>query len=150
MTGANDGTGVDLSGTTTLTLNEGQGRFSDLRLSGKIGSYTLKYTYQLVTSISISEAVTVEPGTETDIAIVQEPQDIIAGEAFASDVAVEILDAYQNRVTRLTESATVRARLINSADSAFVTFSSAVGSQQGVVTFSALTFTSAGRSQDCV
>lgn len=139
-----NGTGVDLGGTTTLTLNQGQGSFSDLRLSGKVGSYTLTYSYQPDPSISISEAVTVEPGTESSIAIVQQPQNVIAGVAFASDVVVEILDAYQNRVIRLTESATVRARLINSSDSAFIALSSAVGSQQGLVTFSALTFTSAG------
>jgi hypothetical protein len=135
--------GVDLTGTQTISFSAGIATFTDLRLSGKVGRYTLKYTSAINSNISVSEEVVVEPGNATKIAELQGPQDVIAGELFGTSLEVEILDAYDNRVSRLTESTTVVAKLISSASNILET-SAEFGALGGVVTFSGLVFTTSG------
>ena len=136
--------GVTLTGTRAISLSAGIGQFLGLRLSGVAGNYSLDFRFTDQSSISISGAVTLEPGNATGINVVQGPQDVIAGELFAQSVSAEIIDDYYNRVTRVTASATLVANLKSATNSALISTSAEFTAQNGLVTFNGLTFESAG------
>jgi hypothetical protein len=77
--------------------------------------------------------------------VITGPQDVVAGQTFASDLEVEYLDYYGNRVTWLGQSAILEARLINSTNTTRITTSGPYGAVNGLVTFTGLTFNSAGQ-----
>lgn len=137
-------TGVTLEGTSVISLSAGIGSFSGLKLIGEAGTISLTYEWLTDTNVSVSQSITLEPGDATNLNVVTQPQDVVAGIAFASDPQVEFLDAYSNRVTRLTQSATVQARLVEAGTSVTKESSSAFGSSNGLVTFVGLNFTKAG------
>ncbi|BDQ00819.1 LamG-like jellyroll fold domain-containing protein [Aquiluna sp. KACHI24] len=136
--------GVTLTGTRAISLSAGIGEFSALRLSGVAGSYNLDFSFTDQPSISISSAVTLEPGNATGISVVQGPQNVVAGELFAQSVSAEIIDDYYNRVTRVTASATLVANLKSATNSALISTSAEFTAQNGLVVFNGLTFESAG------
>ncbi len=138
-------TGVTLLGTTAISLSAGVGEFANLELQGQAGTYSLSYLVVEAPAISTSGAVSLEPGTPTGINVLVQPQDIIAGELFAQTLQAEIIDDFSNRVTRLTSSATLKVSLVsNSQPISQSSDSTEFSANNGLVTFTGLTFTSAG------
>lgn len=137
-------TGVDFTGNKNISFVNGVATFQNLRLSGQIGNYTLDYVSALNANIATSEVVQLEHGTADRIAVIQGPTDVVAGAAFTNTVQVELLDQFHNRAIRLTESATVVARLLNASNQNTIATSAEFGAQAGVVSFTGLNFTSAG------
>jgi hypothetical protein len=138
-------TGATLLGTTAISLSAGVGEFANLELQGQAGTYSLSYLVVEAPAISTSGAVSLEPGTPTGINVLVQPQDIIAGELFAQTLQAEIIDDFSNRVTRLTSSATLKVSLVsNSQPISQSSDSTEFSANNGLVTFTGLTFTSAG------
>ncbi|NBU22639.1 MAG: hypothetical protein EBS38_01835 [Actinobacteria bacterium] len=138
-------TGVTLLGTRSISLSAGVGQFANLEFEGVAGTYTLSYTVVDAPSISRSGSVTVDAGTPTGINILVQPQNIIAGQAFATTLQAEVIDDFYNRVTRVTSSATLKVSLMSSsATPSVISESAEFQVNSGLVNFTGLTFTSAG------
>ena len=145
-------TGVNLTGSANFelsTASAGEATFASARLEGVAATYTLKFE-TLNTSgfngVTASQTLALTAGTETHLAVVQQPTAIIAGAAFSPAVTVEILDDWNNRVLDVSNTVSVKPTLVDAAisGSTIDATKSAVANSSGLVTFTGLTFTKAG------
>jgi hypothetical protein len=145
-------TGANLTGSANFeiaTASAGEATFASARLEGVAASYTLKFE-TLNTSgfngLVTSQSVALTAGTETHLAIVQQPTAIVAGAAFSPVVTAEILDGWNNRVLDVANTVAVKPTLVDAVVGGNVidATKSAVANSSGLVTFTGLTFTKAG------
>jgi hypothetical protein len=146
-------TGVNLTGPSgfeTVAAIAGEATFSGARLEGvAANAYVLKYSIVSTpgyNGLSTSQNLALSAGTQTHLAVVQQPTAIVAGAAFSPVVTVEILDAWNNRVLDVANTVTVKPSLVDDALATTVLDSTktAVANASGLVTFTGLTFTKAG------
>jgi hypothetical protein len=140
--------GASLSGTLTALADQGVATFTNLKLSGTIGTYQLSYsalTPALAAGFAAqSHDIELAPGVATEIHVTQQPTGVIAGEDLAPVVSVQLRDAWQNVVT--TDSTSTVKPVLVDASSEVVIDSSVTASAvtSGEVEFTGLSFTSAG------
>lgn len=145
-------TGVNLTGPTgfaTVDAVAGEATFVGARLEGVAATYALKFEVVNTAGfngLATSQNLALTAGTETHLAVVQQPTAIIAGAAFSPVVTVEILDAWNNRVLDVANSVTIKPTLVDAAvlGNEVDATKSAVANSSGLVTFTGLTFTKAG------
>ena len=93
-------------GTATATAVAGVATFENLGVGGVIGDYTL--TYSIATpAISVDQPISVDFGTATQVAMITQPVGAITGDEFATQPAVEIQDAYGNKVADYNSTADI-------------------------------------------
>ena len=129
-----------LGGTLTVSAASGIATFSGLTLN-KVGSgYTLAVTGGTLTSAT-SSAVSVTPGTATQLLITAQPASMVtAGAGFGFTVTAE--DAQGNVATGFTGSETVA--LASNPGSSTLGGTLTVSATNGIATFSGLTLNKAG------
>ena len=92
------GTGT-LSGTTTVATTDGVATFTDLMITGTVGSFTLTFTPQGLTA-AVSTPFTLTAGAATQIAVhLGNGQSATAGTAVATAPSVIVKDANNNVVS---------------------------------------------------
>jgi hypothetical protein len=109
--------GASLGGTTQVNAVDGVVRFTDLSVTGLIKendlnpyNYTLTYTYSVDgLTTTLTEIVTLSPGTPSSIALGTSASGAASGAAFSSQPKINILDSAGNIVT--TSLARVTATL---------------------------------------
>ena len=102
------GGGGTLGGTTTIAAVGGVATFTDLTLSGVVGTnYTLQFTSPPLSSV-LSQTITVSEGVPTALDMVQQPSGTaVSGEVFAVQPIVRLVDANDNPVASAGVSVTV-------------------------------------------
>ncbi|MSW39185.1 MAG: hypothetical protein F2839_06010, partial [Actinobacteria bacterium] len=99
----------DGAGTNSVPLLDGEATFSNIILTGTIGTYTLDFDYSGsgVTGIT-SDDIELSAGSPVDVAITTQPTRAISGTAFGTDVTVETQDAGGN-ISNSTDTVTLSA-----------------------------------------
>ena len=105
MTVALVGTGAALSGTLSIPVVSGYATFSDLKVTGIIGSYQLKFTYSTFTLTS--SAFTLTPGSAVSLKLSTTPSTSVVDGASIGPVALQVLDVSGNVVVGDTSTVTV-------------------------------------------
>jgi len=101
-----DGT---LSGTLTVNTNDGQASFTDLAISGPIGSYTLRFTSPGLTEVT-SAAVVLSGGAPATLNIQTQPSSTASdGEPFAQQPVIELRDNADNLVSGIEVTASIQS-----------------------------------------
>ena len=95
------GSGGTLSGTTTVAAIAGVATFTNLRLTGTAGPFTLTFTPTSLTAIT-SSSFTLTFGTATASAITTQPSGAVSGVDFTGQPVIRIVDANGNTVTNST------------------------------------------------
>ena len=136
--------GVTLSGTTTINSSVGFASYTNLGLSGLVGTnYFLVFTSGGFSATS--SAVTLTPGAVHSLRIDTQPVSAAsAGSALSTQPVLTVLDAQGNvvndRATTVTVSAVLASSTNTVAGSVGGTQASGLASTNGVLTFSNLTF----------
>lgn len=132
------GAGGLLSGTTPVTTAaNGSATFSNLRITGSVGSYTLRFAAAGVTPAD-ANPLTLQPGAATALAILtQPPPSAVSGEVLTVAPAVRLVDQSGNTVP--TTGTMITAALDAGPGSLGGTLS--VATTNGVATFSDLVIT---------
>jgi hypothetical protein len=98
-----------LSGTLVVNTNDGQASFTDLAISGPVGSYTLRFTSPGLTGVT-SAAVVLSAGAPATLAITTQPSSsAIDGEPFARQPVIELRDAADNLVNGVQVDVSVQS-----------------------------------------
>jgi hypothetical protein len=98
-----------LSGTLVVNTIDGQATFTDLAISGPVGSYTLRFTSPGLSPIS-SAAVVLSGGAAASIAITTQPSGSADdGVPFARQPVVELRDADDNLVDGVEVDAAIES-----------------------------------------
>ncbi len=98
-----------LSGTLTVVSNDGQASFTDLAISGPVGSYTLRFTSPGLTGVT-SAAVALAAGAPTTLTIKTQPSSSANdGEPFARQPVIELRDDSDNLVNGVLVAASVQS-----------------------------------------
>ena len=128
--------GGTLSGTPSTAAVAGVATFTNLILTGTVGSRTLSFTSAPLTP-DVSTAIALGAGTATALEYVVQPSTVVAGQAIAPAPSIRIHDGAGNTVTTATNAVTM-AIGANPGGSTLggTTTQSAVA---GVATFSTLT-----------
>ena len=143
-------TGANLTGPASSDVVDavaGVATFSGLRLEGVAASaYALNFETVNTAGyngIATTQNIALTAGTQTQLRVVEQPSNIVAGVAFATAVKAEILDAWKNRVLDVANSVTIKPTLVADALASTVIDSTktAVANSSGLVTFTGLTFT---------
>jgi len=102
------GGGGTLGGTTTVTAVGGVATFTNLTLSGVVGTnYALRFTSSPLSSV-ISQTITVSEGVPTALRMVQQPSSAaVSGEILAEQPIVRLVDANDSPVAKAGVSVTV-------------------------------------------
>jgi hypothetical protein len=102
--------GGTLGGISTATTDaNGIAAFSDLSISGTLGSRTLSFTASGLTAVT-SNAIELTAGPATQLVIVQQPSSIVHhGDRFAQQPIVQLLDAGGNPVGGATVTAAINS-----------------------------------------
>ena len=102
--------GGTLGGISTATTDaSGIAAFSDLSISGTLGSRTLSFTASGLTAV-MSNAIELTAGPATQLVIVQQPSSIVHhGDRFAPQPIVQLLDAGGNPVAGGTVTAAINS-----------------------------------------
>ncbi|NDD63680.1 MAG: hypothetical protein EBZ36_06855 [Acidobacteria bacterium] len=101
------GTTGNLTGTTTVNAVNGVATFSNLSLSGLVGTtYSIRFTASNLATVQ-SANITVTPGAATQLTISTQPLGGASGGLLATQPAVSIRDAQGNLVTSPTVAVTV-------------------------------------------
>jgi hypothetical protein len=100
--GTNPGGGT-LSGTTARNAVAGLATFNDLSINKTGTGYTLAASSAVLTGAT-SVTFNITPAAATHLGFVQQPTNTVAGVAISPAVTVQILDAFENRVTTSTAS----------------------------------------------
>jgi uncharacterized protein YccT (UPF0319 family) len=129
-----------LSGTTTATTNaSGVAIFTNLAITGAIGSQTLSFSAAGYTSV-ISSVLALAPGTATQVTINTQPSATAAsGVAFALQPVLQVRDAAGNAVS--VAGFTVTAVIASGVGGVLSGATSVVTSALGVATFAGLSIT---------
>ncbi|MEY3537420.1 MAG: hypothetical protein RL645_234 [Actinomycetota bacterium] len=131
-----------LSGTLAATATGGNLAFSNMRITGDAGSYTLNYAVTSPSSlntISTTQSIAVGAGAAVALVVVQQPSTVETRATMTPAPTVSLRDAWNNPVT--TDSTTgVTVQLIDSTGTAASTESAAVTASSGVVTFSNIAY----------
>ena len=131
--------GGTLGGTTSvLTSGSGVATFTNLMITGLVGSRTLQFSSAGLTSVT-SSAINITVGTATQLAITTQPVGGASGASLATQPVVEIRDAQGNRVT--TDNTTQVTVAIQSGAGGTLGGTTTVTASSGVVTFAGLTLT---------
>ena len=141
--------GATLSGTLTALAEGGIATFSGLKLSGTVGTYQISYS---ALSPALAAGFTTQthdielaPGVATEIHVTEQPSAVFAGEALDPVVSVQLRDDWQNVVTTDSTS-TVKPVLVDATTEAVIDSSvAATAVTNGAVSFTGLSFTSAGQ-----
>jgi hypothetical protein len=129
-------TGGTLIGTTTVAAVNGIARFTDLGLSGLVGTYTLNYEGVGLGFSTVSQSVTLTFGAVDHIGISTQPVGGHAtGAAFTTAPVVTVYDAVGNVVTDSTISVVAS---VASGDGQATLSSATKAAVNGVASFSAL------------
>ena len=91
---------------TKTTDSQGRATFTDLGVSGPVGTYTLHFTAGILTPVN-SGTITLSAGDPAQLAFTVQPSDASVGGTITPAVEVEIQDAAGNHVTSATTSVTV-------------------------------------------
>ena len=130
------GSGGTLGGTTTVSAVNGVAAFTNLTLSGTVGTnYVLQFTSSGLTSTN-SGAVSVTAGVVHQLGISAQPVGGTSGAVLASQPVVTIQDAQGNTVTGSSASVAVS---IGSGSGGTLGGTTTVSAVNGVATFSNLT-----------
>jgi hypothetical protein len=142
LTGLSSPEPVVIAGDVDITASGGQAVFTDLRLNGKVSSYTIRYAAGSLTTAS--QSIQLVAGNVSALKITTGPANAVAGAGFASDVELKLVDAYENVV--LSDSTTdVTATLVASGDvSSRGVSTTTVRVVNGIADFGALNYTLAG------
>jgi hypothetical protein len=100
--GTNPGGGT-LSGTTPQTASSGLATFNDLSINKTGNGYTLVATSGVLT-LATSTTFNITPAAATHLGFVQQPTSAVAGVVISPDITVQVLDAFDNRVTSSSAS----------------------------------------------
>ncbi|MCX8529951.1 MAG: hypothetical protein ORN27_07800, partial [Rhodoluna sp.] len=123
------GNGAVLSGTKTLNAVNGLVSFSDLKLTGAVGSYT--FTFASTGLTSATQTITLLPGTATKLGINTAAAGAVNAVVFTTQPKVEVQDADGNVVTG--SSASISVALVEST--ATLAGTSSATASSGVATF---------------
>ena len=131
--------GGTLGGTTSvLTSGSGVATFTNLMITGLVGSRTLQFSAAGLTSVT-SSAINITVGTATQLAVTTQPVGGASGASLATQPVVEIRDLSGNRVT--TDNTTQVTVAIQSGAGGTLGGTTTVTASSGVVTFAGLTLT---------
>lgn len=98
-----------LSGTLTVNTNDGQASFTDLAISGAVGSYTLRFTSPGLTGVT-SAAVVLSAGAPATLTIKTQPSSSADdGVPFARQPVIELRDDGDNLVNGVQVAASVQS-----------------------------------------
>jgi hypothetical protein len=138
---SNPGTST-LSGTASVAAVGGVATFSNLSLNKSGSGYTLRATdSNIAVSTATSNAFNIVPAAATHIGFAQQPTNTVAGAAIAPAVAVEVLDAFGNRVT----SSTALVKLaVGIGPSTTISGGGPLSASAGLASFPAATLQAAG------
>lgn len=135
------GAGGDLGGTTSVAAVAGTAKFTDLTLSGIVGtSYVLQFTSSDLTSTTSSN-VTITAGTATKLGMKTQPSSSTSGVSISPAPAVYVQDAKGNTVTGDSSTIVTAALTSGSGTLSGTTTATAVN---GVATFTNLIVTGSG------
>ncbi|HET9294201.1 MAG TPA: Ig-like domain repeat protein [Gemmatimonadales bacterium] len=123
------------------TDSQGRATFTDLGISGTVGSYTLHFTAGILTPVN-SGTITLSAGSAAQLAFTVQPSDANVGGTITPAVEVEIQDGAGNLVTSATTSVTVA--LANNPTGANLGGTKTVSAVGGLATFSTLTVDKTG------
>ncbi|MBI2796515.1 MAG: Ig-like domain-containing protein [Gemmatimonadetes bacterium] len=132
------GSGAVLSGTTSVAASAGVATFTNLRLTGTVGNFTLGFTPTALTGAT-SGTVVLAPGTASALFISTAPAGAASGAAFTTQPVVQVRDASGNVVTGSAASIAVSV----ASGGATLSGATPVTATGGVATFSGLTLTGA-------
>src|SRR5690606_12117504 len=95
------GDGGALTGTTTLTASSGVVAFTDLAISGKVGTaYVLKFMANPILKATESKVMITGPGAASQLSVTTEPSAAAQnGKAFAQQPKIQLRDASGNAVS---------------------------------------------------
>ena len=130
--------GVTVIGTATVNAVNGVATFTTVGLSGTAGSYTLTFAASGLTSAT--QAITLTPGTASQLVITTQPAGATSGTAFTTQPVVAIRDAAGNTVT----SSTLAVTVAKASGSGTLSGTTTVNAVNGIATFSGLTITGSG------
>ncbi len=132
------GAGGAVGGTTTVTAVNGVATFTNVTLSGTVGTnYVLRFTSSPVLTPVNSGNVTVTAGTATQLAITTQPVGGASGAALATQPVIAIQDASGNTVTGDNTTLVTVAILSGAGGSLGGTLTRTAGG--GVVSFTGVT-----------
>lgn len=130
-----------LGGTTSLTATSGVVSFTNLQID-EVGAKTLRFSKDDTSGTGGTTAKTVDSGsfqilagTPTQLAVVTQPGAGVAGQNFAVQPVIEILDAAGNRVTSSTAAVTVA---LDAGSTGSLIGTATVNAVAGVATFTNL------------
>ncbi|MCX8529525.1 MAG: hypothetical protein ORN27_05595, partial [Rhodoluna sp.] len=130
------GNGAVLSGTKSIAATAGVVTFSDLKLTGAIGSYTFSYASTGLTGAS--ESVTLKFGAATKVVATTTAAGFTNRVAFTTQPTAKIVDADNNVVTDSSAVITVSA---STGNGAVLSGTASIAASNGVVNFSGLMLT---------
>ncbi len=126
---------------TKATDSQGRATFTDLGISGPVGSYTLHFTATGLAPVN-SGTITLSAGLPAQLAFTVQPGDASVGGTITPAVEVEIQDGAGNLVTSATTSVTVA--LANNPTGATLGGTNSVSAVGGTATFSTLSVDEVG------
>lgn len=132
------GAGGALSGTTPVTTAaSGSATFSNLRITGPVGQYTLRFSATGLTAAT-ANPLTLQPGAAAALAMsTQPPPSAVSGVPLSPQPAVRVVDQSGNTVT--TSAASITASLESGPGTLGGTLN--VSATSGIATWSNLTIT---------
>jgi hypothetical protein len=137
---ANNPGGGTLSGTTPAAAVNGTATFSNLSIDKAGVGYTLQVTSSGLTSAT-SATFTINAGTASKLAFVQQPTAATAGQTISPAVSVQIQDASGNGTT---STASVAIAILNNPSSGTLSGTTPVNAVSGTATFSNLSINKGG------
>ena len=129
-------TTATLSGTSSATASSGIATFAGQKLTGTIGSYTLRYTSTGLTKIETTISLTV--GGAHHLTIDTGAAGINNRVAFSTQPVISVRDVSGNRVTDSADEVTVSA---STGNGAVLSGTATITPSNGIVTFAGLKFT---------
>ncbi len=130
-----------LTGTLTAGTVSGVATFTNLVLTGTVGSYSLNLSAPTLTSITTG-TITLSAGAPAALAFVAQPTDVAAGAAITPAVTVRVLDGAGNFVATATNS--VSMGLGANPGGSVLSGTTSVAAVAGVATFSTLNLDKTG------
>ncbi len=134
--------GGTLSGTLSASPASGVATFSNLSINRAASGYSLQATSSPVLTGVTSTTFNVAAGSATQLAFLQQPTNVVAGNSIAPAVTVAIEDALGNTVTGATN--TITLGIGANPGSGTLTGGTAVSPVNGVATFAALSINKTG------
>jgi hypothetical protein len=106
-----DGNGnyvADSDDKITVTAVNGVATFSGVRIGGKVGTYTIRYSISSPSNLTADQSITITPGVAVKLGMIQEPEGrfdsgqkvgrVVSG-SYVSHPSVAVVDSYGNTVT---------------------------------------------------